>query len=367
MYLQEIIEVAIGMVFVWFMVSLTVMAAQEWIAAKLEWRSTELETALKRMLEDPDFDQKAANFWDLFKRKKKVPSTEETSAESNSIYANFKNSPLIKSLSKKGEKPSYISASKFATVVLDTVISAGTNDSDDQNPTQKIEETLDALAKGATAVKEKNEKIGQALVSLVGNVQGFAKDKEEALAAARTNLETYYNDYMDRLAGVYKRRAHLWAFWIGLVIAIAVNIDSINIMQHLWREPTLRQSIVAQAQSSVNQGSSTTETINVSDLQGKLSGLSIPIGWVRVTDIGKCSYFPSTDITDEDRFGWFIPKVVCFSPSSEADAKSSSLFTWLVGVLITGAATAQGAPFWFQILGKLVNMRSTGVKPEEKE
>ena len=367
MYLQEIIEVAIGLVFVWFLVSLCVMAAQEWIAAKLKWRSTELETALKRMLEDPDFDQKAGNFWDLIKPKKKETSTEQASAESNSLYANFQNNQLIKTLSKKGGKPSYISPSKFATVVLDTVITAGAKDADSSKPTRNIKETLDALSRGAMAVKEKNEKIGQALVSLVGNVKGFAKNEEDALATARTNVENYYNDYMDRLSGVYKRRAQLWAFGIGIILAIAVNIDSINIMEHLWREPTLRQSIVAQAQNSVNQNSPATDQINVSELQSKLSGLSIPVGWVRVPDTGKCSYFPSADVTDQDRFGWFIPNLVCFSPSLEADAKSSSLFTWLIGIIITGAAAAQGAPFWFEILGKLVNMRSAGVKPEEKE
>jgi len=33
---------------------------------------------------------------------------------------------------------------------------------------------------------------------------------------------------------------------------------------------------------------------------------------------------------------------------------------------MTGAAAAQGAPFWFDILKKLINVRSTGPKPEEK-
>jgi hypothetical protein len=40
--------------------------------------------------------------------------------------------------------------------------------------------------------------------------------------------------------------------------------------------------------------------------------------------------------------------------------------TKAVGVLITALAAMQGAPFWFEILKKIVNVRSTGIKPEEK-
>jgi hypothetical protein len=39
--------------------------------------------------------------------------------------------------------------------------------------------------------------------------------------------------------------------------------------------------------------------------------------------------------------------------------------TKILGMAITGAAAAQGAPFWFDILKKLVNVRSAGIKPEE--
>ena len=40
--------------------------------------------------------------------------------------------------------------------------------------------------------------------------------------------------------------------------------------------------------------------------------------------------------------------------------------TKLLGLVITGAAAAQGAPFWFDILKKFVNVRGTGTNPSEK-
>jgi hypothetical protein len=39
--------------------------------------------------------------------------------------------------------------------------------------------------------------------------------------------------------------------------------------------------------------------------------------------------------------------------------------TKLLGLIITGAAAAQGAPFWFEILTKFINVRGTGTKPGE--
>jgi hypothetical protein len=38
----------------------------------------------------------------------------------------------------------------------------------------------------------------------------------------------------------------------------------------------------------------------------------------------------------------------------------------LIGWLITAGATVLGAPFWFDTLKKLVNIRGTGVNPAEK-
>jgi hypothetical protein len=35
--------------------------------------------------------------------------------------------------------------------------------------------------------------------------------------------------------------------------------------------------------------------------------------------------------------------------------------------LLTALAVTQGAPFWFDLLGKIVNIRSAGVKPKISE
>ena len=39
----------------------------------------------------------------------------------------------------------------------------------------------------------------------------------------------------------------------------------------------------------------------------------------------------------------------------------------LRGLLVTVCAVSLGAPFWFDLLSKFVNIRRAGIKPEEKK
>jgi hypothetical protein len=40
---------------------------------------------------------------------------------------------------------------------------------------------------------------------------------------------------------------------------------------------------------------------------------------------------------------------------------------WLLGVLLTALAATLGAPFWFDVLKKLINIRSAGIAPKQKK
>lgn len=43
----------------------------------------------------------------------------------------------------------------------------------------------------------------------------------------------------------------------------------------------------------------------------------------------------------------------------------AGLLLKLVGLFISGVAAAQGAPFWFDILKKIINVRTSGANPDE--
>ena len=161
----------------------------------------------------------------------------------------------------------------------------------------------------------------------------------------RTGVATWYDSAMDRVSGLYKRDMKYLSVLVGILIAIAFNADSVSVTRALWEDPTLRASMVAVAQAELNKPAKTApdapaptaEELNkeMTDLQQKVTTANaalkpLPIGW-----------------------------------NAEALTKSD-LTTWIeriIGWLVTGLAVSLGAPFWFDLLDKFMNIRGTGDKP----
>lgn len=445
MYLQEILEVVIGLVFMWLVLSISAMQFQEWIANLFKWRAKGMEGAIRSMLGGLDEGQELTEI--LYKH------------------------PLIAGLSAKTHKKvSYIPAGKFALALFDIVISAGTEAwpvkkalaeveaqvASITNPDQKklaageleallatakqiagtrlgdaavdslklqiqfygekypefkpaidlalpqidayylklIEEqqkvapggqnkdmTLHQLRLGLLAMETIYPNTKKALGALLAGAEEYAKQGEQALATARKNVESWFNDSMDRLTGWYKRKAQFIAFAIGLVLALLLNVDTINIATSLWREPTLRQAIVANATAYAQQSQTqlpgtesgqagTSPVASVKELQEELTAFNIPVGWTLTPfDTGgkQCALIP---INADQVFGFSGKdergQTVCKYISNFPIDWSSGLAKF-AGLMMSGAAAAQGAPFWFDILKKLINVRSAGPNPAEKE
>lgn len=230
-------------------------------------------------------------------------------------------------------------------------------------------------------------------------------------------IEHWYNDYMDRVSGWYKVSQRNKLTIAGFIIAIALNVDSLHLIRCLSYDPTLRSQLVQQATNVANDYEtlsssekkdpavlenlilkisadstlSATERyktiIDLTHLNVKpsaqdstykaradsvldvMSDLNIPLGWGY--DTAPLSYFKT-----------FNPNVV--SPSkieSYKAVRNTSLInylnfrnncpTWgnwvmyLLGITITAYSLSFGAPFWFDVLIKLVNLRRAGKKPKE--
>jgi hypothetical protein len=90
------------------------------------------------------------------------------------------------------------------------------------------------------------------------------------------------------------------------------------------------------------------------------------VGW-RVTEAtnaasadANCQLFPKAG----QSFGipWSAGRCLTTPHATE----QSNLLAKLAGIFITALAAMQGAPFWFDMLKRAVNLRSTGPKPGEK-
>jgi hypothetical protein len=319
MNIGVVVEVAIGVMFVWILLALITSQMSDWVSSWFKWRANMLAESIQNML------------------------------SCESLCEDFYKHPLINGLhSASGKrKPSAIPGKQFASVVFDIFINAGTASSITKKAEPIFTQLRETIHKiGGPDYKEETPQEGQktynktklahALDTLLIDISDEVNKADASLAESRKRIETWYDDAMTRLSGHYKRRLQLAALVIGMAVSFALNADSLAIASSLWTQPLVREAVVAQAeqfQLPENQGDG-------DPLQGALAtagevqALSIPIGW-------------SAENVPADANGWFLK---------------------IGGIIVSGAAAAQGAPFWFEILRKILNFRSGGgSKKEEKE
>ncbi|MGZ8159639.1 MAG: hypothetical protein ACXWT1_14270 [Methylobacter sp.] len=148
---------------------------------------------------------------------------------------------------------------------------------------------------------------------LLQGIYGRASGKIENV---HTEVAAWFDAGMDRLSGNYKRRSQLYCFLIAMVIAGIFNIDTFHLFTTLWQHPAIASGISPPASSA--------------DIPWAML-MSLPIGWPESTTFTSAIY-------------------TIFSIK-------------LAGWLVTASATFFGAPFWFDLLQKLVRLQGTGKKP----
>ena len=170
-----------------------------------------------------------------------------------------------------------------------------------------IQDLIGSSTQGLDALQKLNPSLHKSLQQLYGDIIGIANNPqmmeavrtrfaiaavnlekvEHNLAAMRLNSETWFNESMDRLSGWYKRKATLLAFIIGLVLAGFLNVDSIALAEHLWKEPAVRQALVANA-TKFTEENSDLPTVPIEDdrivgavdyFNEQFKDLNVPLGW----------------------------------------------------------------------------------------
>lgn len=246
-----------------------------------------------------------------------------------------------------------------------------------------IDPTLkDQLILDLTNIAKQKEDLEHALGNAIDQVGQDIIVGENTLAQSRINVEKWFNDTMDRSSGWYKRNQQFVSFLIGLFLAIGLNVDALSISNQLWIQPALRATLVAQAEkytgsnagaagaATGSQSGGQTNDIGsaIKQVQDNLYALNIPLGWKMVPGTydqrsGLCTYETTPQVIHPYGFT-FANRCIVW-----ADAPGG-VWAWtskILGLLLIAGATTFGAPFWFDMLQKLVSIRNAGVKPEEKQ
>ena len=159
-------------------------------------------------------------------------------------------------------------------------------------------------------------------------------------------LEGWFNNSMDSLTAIFKIRMQIWLAVIATVITLFFNINTLAIADTLWTNPTVREAVVASASAQVEAGQTDPTTDNPAEIfQDDLQSLDIPVGWTKQELKPFHLDFLGAQVTDANR------------PVPDPFAR-------ILGWLITIGAAMFGAPFWFDVLNKIVNLRISN-KPKE--
>ena len=112
------------------------------------------------------------------------------------------------------------------------------------------------------------------------------------------------------------------------MLAVAANVDTLAVAHTLYRDENVRaQAVVVATQVRGDSSVTAREAVN------RLENIRLPIGWPR-----------PYRISENPMIAW---------PST------------ILGWMLTALAVSLGAPFWFDLLNKVMVIRST-VKPHEK-
>jgi hypothetical protein len=234
--------------------------------------------------------------------------------------------------------PSYISATSFADAVIDLMV-----------PNAKGQTTMDAIKQSLQSL-EQGGQLPLAMAPLMNSFQALLTSGSGDITSLRTSIENWYNDHMDRVSGWYKRNVAKITIVAGAILVILLNINTITIGRTLYSN-----SVVGTAVSTLAANHSTCKSDDptcLAQLQTDISAAAkagLPIGWPTV----------SACLVKGASCGWWQQRGI-LSPKGNS---AWQIILVIIGFLITILALTPGARFWFGLLAKFGVLSSTGPKP----
>jgi hypothetical protein len=299
------LEFAIGMAFIYLLMSLAVTSLQEGIASLARRRARTLQAGIRNLLRDP------------------------------ALAARIYEHPLVRGLHSGGRAPSYIPSRVFTLALLDSLTPPG------EVPTAS---SVNAVIGSGT------RPLDAALRLLMADAKG---DYDRFVE----NVEVWFNHGMERVSGWYKRYTQAILLAVALVFTVLVNADSLEMACVLWKDSTVRAALVAEAERGdpappppPTEPEELADVVAAADVYMEpIRAVRLPIGW-------------------GDNVSPLASAVGCGvaqpRPASAGQWIAALERHW-VGWFITVLAVSLGAPFWFDLLNKFMSIRGGGKAPEE--
>jgi hypothetical protein len=277
---SAIIDVGIGLVLVYILMSIIVTQVNSVLVNLLNLRAEHLRDGLDKLITDENLRYELLTHPLI-----NVVQSEMSLRQKPSIAKRLRSgSRLILEvlfaphLAKRSDttNTSYVAPTVFADVMIDALV---------KNP-----ELLAQL---------KNVQVPQLIELLKDRIDDVNLERTlEALLStastideAKAKLVTWFNNGMEQISGIYKGRVQYVSFMVGLLLAVVLNIDTVYMAQTFWNDPSTRQIAVRAAQQVVtgesqiltqtaddeNSAELTQSVVRVQQSISDLFDLSLPI------------------------------------------------------------------------------------------
>ncbi|MNU74832.1 hypothetical protein D3C71_643430 [compost metagenome] len=394
---NNILLILISLVFIYAVLSILVSILTEWWNSYFKERGIFLKDSIYKLLKDPLNKDYGYLFYN------------------HVTIAGLKSAP--------DRDPHYISSTMFAEVLIDLIAQHPVNNqkvqvvilSDGIREYQMESSSVpgDIMARFQLGVSGMNT---SPFADLMQSFIDKSASSENKYAELKTHIERWYNDYMDRVSGWYKTKQRKKFLIAGFAVAIVLNVDSLHLLKMLSLDPDLKNRMVESAELTAanmrkdstlrTDVSSMTKVVSISksdtpnlrsfqideerameilqklnewdstrkvadstaknDLKqlnealNLVSELNVPIGWSETS--APLSWFQSekenTLMTSKN------PGLVRYLNERNNDPDTGTVLKYLIGIIISGISLSFGAPFWFDLLVKFVNIRRSGKIPE---
>jgi len=373
-----VLNVIIDLVFIYLLYSLLVTTIQEIIANRFGFRAKILQRAVFRMMEDEQkFVTRFRSTLYLFKKS-------GNGGEKDSVTSAFYDHPLILFLGegKSQAKPAYINKETFSKVIIDLLRG------------KDVKPGTDVRSLIQKALDDKTTNWGNAKISeqTLSYLRSIWADAEGDPVKFKVQLEKWFEETMDRASGWYKKHTQVILFFVGLMLAIVFNVDTIKIIDKLEKDPKLREQIVQQADAFVKANPDLDKTIFTQRAQ--IDTLKAQMSRTNLTKAGldslqKIKVQDSVELAQakimKGRTDSLVQSAISLVKNDMHDIHHTLGLEWesyqcnsnlfvcilksMLGWIITALALSLGAPFWFDLLNKLMKLRGSVATPtsDDKE
>jgi hypothetical protein len=331
---STVLDVVIGLMFIFFVFSLLVSGINEFVRKLLNTRSKVLWESIRRMLDEGEFTYPTSRTVSIAPEPTRDVSTGlappgsagavGVAGTDDTLFDQFFNHPIISRLdpTPQGKKSriTHIPGREFGLAMVD--ILAPRNEA------------------GAPMWSEIEDRVDTLPAPLRSQFQVLLAEAQGDIKQFRIAIEGWFDSGMERVSDWYKKRSRKAMFAYGLLVAGLFNVSAVVITADLYQDEIIRETVVGLAEQNLAEASADATGAECADracIEANINDLietRVPVLW-RQCPIGN----------EETRLCGF-----------ESPARTAAS---LIGWIVTAAALSMGAAFWFSLLKKAFEVRKT--------